>query len=528
MGITRRHVLRGLGGFTLAIPFLPSLENRAAAAPAGSPRRFIAMRTEHGAVRAANMYPSNASLTEQRAYAGHTIRRGPLSLAVNGGNASLSPVLTAPSDSLTPSLVSKMNVIRGIDVGYYIAHHRGGTLGNFGESDDRLGNDLYRQTWHPTCDQVLSYSSKFYESLSGISVRAMALGAGDLSYRCSNPANYADLSVYATPRHPNASDVLPVPYTFSSVRMFDELFRNFAPRQPGAQRTPIVNRVMEDYRRLRNGNKRLSARDRVRLDDHLSRLDELDRKLTVTVSCGAVTRPTADSEQLFSDNFFRSVPRHIEYWRLMNDVVVAAMSCDVSRIATMRVGDMWYNPSGEAWFSEHAGSWHQDIAHQAFSAGSQETLRQHNQLFFEHVFLDLAAKLDAVDDPHGGKLLDSCVMFWAQESGPITHDPIAIPIVTAGGANGALRTGSYIDYSDRNLVGHPASYGEQTQIGLLYNQFLGTLMRAMGLAPADYEAIPGGGYGLHITQTNSGYPGYQKYDGAKRNAAGSPLPYLAT
>jgi hypothetical protein len=525
MTVKRRHVLRGIGGFTLALPFLPSLENSAAAAPAGSPRRFIAMRSEHGALRAANMYPASTALTEQQTYAGYTIRRGPLNLAVSGPNASLSPVLTAPSSVFTQSLANKMNVIRGIDVGYYIAHHRGGSLGNFGESDDRIHNDRYRQTWHPTCDQVLSYSSKFYENLSGISVRAMTLGAGDMAYRCSNPENYADLSVYATARHPSASDILAVPSNFSSLRMFDDLFRNHMPAEPTAARTPILNMVMEDYRRLRNGNKRLSARDRVRLDDHMSRMDELDRKLTVTVSCGEVTRPTADSEQLFQDGVFRSVSRHTEYWRLMNDVIVAAMGCDVSRIATMRVGDMWYDSSA-AWFSNYAGDWHQDIAHMALGAGPQGTLRDSKRAFFEHVFLDLASKLDAVDDPHGGKLLDSCAMFWTQESGPITHDPIAIPIVMAGGANGWLRTGSYIDYSDRNVIGHPASSGEQTQIGLLYNQFLGTLMQAMGLAPSDYEAVPGGGYGLHITETNSGFPSFGKYAGGKRNAAGSALPYL--
>lgn len=223
MTIKRRHVLRGIGGFTLALPFLPSLESRAAAAPAGSPRRFIGMRTEHGAVRGANMYPANATLTEQQTYADYTIRRGDLNLAVNGATASLSPVLTAPSGVFTQTLANKMNVLRGIDVGYYSGHHRGGSLGNFGESDN--GN----RGLHPTCDQVLAYSGKFYESLSGISLRSMAVGAGEMSYRSSNPANYADLSVYATAGNPNASQVIAVPSTFSSVRLFDELFRNYMP-----------------------------------------------------------------------------------------------------------------------------------------------------------------------------------------------------------------------------------------------------------------------------------------------------------
>ncbi len=65
-----------------------------------------------------------------------------------------------------------------------------------------------------------------------------------------------------------------------------------------------------------------------------------------------------------------------------------------------------------------------------------------------------------------------------------------------------------------------------THIGLLYNQFLGTTMAAMGLAPADYEETPGTGYGPFYEETATWYAGYNKYSAKVRGVAGEPLPFL--
>ena len=68
--------------------------------------------------------------------------------------------------------------------------------------------------------------------------------------------------------------------------------------------------------------------------------------------------------------------------------------------------------------------------------------------------------------------------------------------------------------------------GEVTHVGLLYNQFLGTVMQAMGLSPDDYEVEPGGGYGYYWEETATWYPGYQKYPASVKNVRGEVLPFL--
>ncbi|MFS8067965.1 MAG: DUF1552 domain-containing protein [Byssovorax sp.] len=504
MEISRRMLLRGLGGFALALPFLPSLDSREAkAGPVTGPRRYIALRTGHGGVLGSNLYPAEATLTNAMPYAGYNVRRGDLKLTVQDSKASLSPTLTASSASFTQALASKMNLLRGLDMPFYIGHHRGGSLGNYKDSDQAniAGLEL-----RPTCDQVLAWSPKFYDDLSTILMRSMVVGDGRLSWGYSNPMN------------PAGSTVQEIQSTDSSLALFNKIYS--PPVDPGAKRPAIADLVLEDYKRLRNGDRRLSSDDRRRLDDHVSRLDELQRKLSVSGSCGDIQKPSKDSTSLYSNTFFREPEKHKEYWQLMNDVIVAGLVCDTSRIVTLHAGD---------WFSDYDGDWHQEIAHMCHQPEPQKKLLASKQGFFEFVFLDLMAKLDAVPEANGGTLLDSCMMFWTEESGPYTHDPISLPVLTAGGANGWMKTGSYIDYGNANLVGHSGKddpAGEVTHIGLLYNQFLGTTMQAMGLSPADYEETPGTGYGRYYEETAGWYAGFGKYSDKVRQAAGEALPFL--
>src|SRR5690348_7300000 len=129
--LNRRMWLRGAAGFLMAIPFLPSVATEKEARAAGGAKRFIALGTQHGAVWSQRMVPPDATLTQKATYAGHEVRRGNLVLDVANGIAGLSPVLSADAGKLTQAIAQKMNVLRGLDVTFYLAHHRGGHLGNY-------------------------------------------------------------------------------------------------------------------------------------------------------------------------------------------------------------------------------------------------------------------------------------------------------------------------------------------------------------------------------------------------------------
>lgn len=497
----RRQFLRGAGGFALALPFLPSLAH----AQQRPPRRFIALATPHGGIWGRHMYPPEAQLTDRLDYAGHQIRHGRLR-AMRDGPVRVSPVLTA--GDLSDRLLGKLNVIRGLDVPYYLAHHRGGHLGNFADNDGNGSEGAFLQSWaRPSIDQVMAWSPSVYDDLSTNRLRSIIVGQRGLSWNWSRPSDRTGRMQPMAPEH----DPLP---------LFNRLFR------PGAdRRTPsplVVDRVNESYRRLMQSNPRISVADRRRLTEHMDRLAELERRLRTDVQCDGPDPNWRAGLSLHGD-----ARTQLDFWRAHVDIIVAALACGVSRVAVL---------GAYSTFSDFAGDWHQDIAHQGHLQDQQNVLVQAHQRCFEHVFLDLARKLDAIDEGDGS-LLDNSLVAWTQESGLITHESYGIPLITAGGAGGALRTGHFVDYRNRD-VGWPVGEGngpqnEHHRPGLYYNQWLAGALRAMGVQAAefvdysrdltaDYGGERPGGYGVVYTSENS-----RQHYGQVWQRMGDPLPVIA-
>lgn len=483
MRFSRRFVLRGLGA-TVAIPVLPSLltAREAKAAPAELRPCFVSFATNHGGAWAQSMFPAApAQGVVKETYAGRETRRFPLTATRSGGQAAVSPVLTAPDTKLTDALLAKMYTVQGVGVPFYIAHNTGGALGNYARNDANGGDGAAAQTGalRPTIDQLMAWSSAFYPDLSSVRQRAIIL-SGRSSYNYAQPDTRtgAIQEITGGVTTPN--------------QLFDTLFPSGG--GPSARR-PIVDQVLEAYRQLRQ-SPRLSTSDKGRLDEHLQRLDEVQRRLGTSVSCTTVARPTNPSmsrtlgDVMYGQAAALDPAAHAQYEQALNDVIVLALSCGVSRIAVNRI---------DLNFSAFDGDWHQDVIHKSDQADgvSQGIVSAALQKVFAGVVVDLAAKLDAVDMGSGTTLLDQTMLSWVQECGNQTHDSTTIPVVGFGGAQGFLKTGSHLDY--RNLA-MPISDNETDKRypGLVWNQWLGTALQAMRIPKSEWEK----------PAVNGGYPDY--------------------
>ena len=494
---TRRQVLRGAGGFALALPWLPSLFPRGAQAGIGLNQtpRFVIMMTNHGGCTEENMYPPESDLTDTMNYAGHQIRRGALQLGDRGGAASLCPVLTADGATLTPELTAKLNVIRGLDTNNYAGHHSAGAAGNFGTAGEENG---YLSV--PTVDQVLAWSDTYYSDLSTILQRSMVINPDNLmgSYGWSDPDN-------------QSGNIVALPPEQSSIGLFNKIFVQEETEDP---RPPVVDRILERYNSLRQSNRRLSVEDRVRLDEHVNKIDELQRKLNVAVSCGEIPTPSTDADDVPYGG--TDPDAAAQYYQLFNDVIAAAFVCDTSRIANIKI----------TYTFSTATDWHEAVAHSASQAGPQQILADSYQRVFEDVFLDLVTKLD-VDEGGGETILDNSLVCWVQESGVRTHKNVDCPVVTAGSAGGAITTGHHLDYRDLgNVYNEPDGVYSETYSGLMYSQFLGSALQAMGLEPDEYEFDTYGGYGQTsgVLQDCCGFT--DLHSEQVLNASGEWLPWL--
>lgn len=524
MSLTRRRLLEALR-LSPALPFLPSLLASTARAQAQThPKFYVHFCTEHGGVWARNMYPQAAPQQATQTYAGWAMRQQPLALSVTGGQAALSPVLSAPSNVFTPRLASKMNVVQGLDWPLYLGHHSGGHLGNIAQNAGRNepmgdGTTVGR---HPrvSIDQVMGWSPDFYRDLSGVRERVMVMGR-EVSFHHANPAA-------------RTGAIQPLSGNRNSHTWYDRLFPPGTMTGGPAPRPPPVERQQEQYRRLLASDRRLSADDRQRLEQHVQRLDELRRRLSInpTAVCAQPARPSRSNDDVYGSPYVGDYDvrpdKQVDSARMLNDLIAAAFSCRLSRVAVLRNTET---------FSTFAGDWHQSVAHRAEQASPapdrqlpaepQRILVEANQRFFSGVFLDLAAKLDAIPDGQGGTLLDHSLLVWTQECGNLTHNTFSVPVVTLGGASGFFRTGQYVDYRNRALVPYTDGRVEFENPGLLMHQWLGMTLRAMGVPSSQWAESDHAGYGYRYANVNwSRITTAQAYPTSMWSLAGDDLPWL--
>ncbi len=497
--IGRRHFLVGAAGFTLGVPLLNSLV-RESSARAGSrpPPRLVGIATHHGGTWAENAFPATTTLTESlELFPGHAVGRGDLVATTDGANAVLSRMLTAPSAVLTPAMVAKLNVMAGLDIAYWLNHHSGAFFGNYDARDFVFeGSEVGEQI--PTIDQVLAWSPKFYATLDGILVRSLHLNSS-VSFGFADPAN-------------KAGEIVRLPPAPSSLAAFSQIF---VPGDDPAflamreRRKFVVDRVHENYRALRDGTSgdaaRISQQDRIRLDQHLERLFELEHKVTTLASCGDIEPPSEDVGQ-YHEGISRvsgDVAAAIRAHALYNDVIVAAIMCGTTRIATVSVSHMFHDAFGDY------ADWHNEVEHlcQADAVAQTRMYSSHRNMF-EHVLLDLATKLD-VEEMDGFTYLDNSLLMMVPQFGCMTHVHDSIPVISAGSASGGLRTGNFVDY--RNHNGSALYFQDQggyRRPGLAYNQLLATVMQAMGLEPNDYERNGIPGYGVTNVVDSAAWPSH--------------------
>jgi hypothetical protein len=433
-------------------------------------------------------------------------------------------VLSAPSNVFTPALAAKMNVLQGLDWPYYLGHHSGAHLGNpaanAGRTEPNGDGRTVGNNPRVSIDQLMAWSPEFYPDLSGVRERALVMGR-EISFNYANPATRTGTIQANT-------------YTRNSHALYDRLFPPGSTTGGMAVRPPPVGRAQEQYQQLLASARRMSAEDRQRLEQHVQRLDELRRRLAINPSpvCTQPARPARSNEATFGAPYVGDYDirpdKQVDSSRMLNDLIAAAFSCRLSRIAVVRQTEN---------FSTFSGDWHQSVAHRADQPSPardgqsplepQRLIAEGNQRFFSGVFLDLAAKLDAIPDGQGGTLLDHSLLVWTQECGNLTHNTFSVPVITMGGASGFFRTGQYVDYRNRALVPYTSGRTEFENPGLFMHQWLGMTLRAMGVPRTRWTEPDHNGYGYRFANVNwSPVTTAQAYPASMWNLTGDDLPWL--
>jgi hypothetical protein len=401
--INRRTLLKGVG-VTLALPWLESLSvwgNRAASGTAASapPRRFAALFMGNG------ISPP------------HWSARG------LGADMQLSRSLE-PLASLRP----RLNVVSGLfnrhatGVGIHpgqtgnilsgAALQRGAVLRGGVSMDQVLAARLGEETAQPSlvlgCEQPITgyHETNFSMAYSS-----------HISWRDANS---------------------PVPMEVYPSLAFDSLFDN-----QGSRRTlSILDRVRDQAAAL---NRRVSHADRGKLDEYLTSVREVERRIERT----RATKDRADARArdrgrpaLIMRRPDNGLPEDIrEHMRLMCDILALAFQTDKTRVATLL---LCRDLSGLFYPFLNVRTAHHPTSHEDHSDAYERVTRYYvSQLAY------LAGRLAAMPEGDMTVLDNSCLMFISNMWSGSRHDSTKVPVLLVGGLGGTLRTGRVLDYTGR-------------------------------------------------------------------------------
>lgn len=417
----RRTFLRGAGGVCVGLPFLEIMSSHAGVA--ADPKRIVFMFTNNGTIHSA-WRPTG---TEDAFTLGEILL--PLQpwqdqlLVLSGVDVESAHHGPGSGDPHMPGMAHLLTGTEMVDTG----------PGQY----DKMGGGI-------SLDQFLADSvgtdTKFPSLHYGIQARQYGAQAWNaLSYRGPNE---------------------PVDPEDDPSQMFERVFGEFDDGTEAlavlrAQRHSVLDAVKADIDEL---NGKLGAADRVRLEQHLDSIRQveqvIDNSTELGGNCMLPDAPGPVSGSLYAHDNAPAL------WQVQTELLVMSLACDLTRVATLQWREALGGDSTFTWLG-HTET-HHDISHKGDgdAVGVQQMIDINN--WFAQQMAYLLQLMSAVQESTG-TLLDNSVVVWGNElARGNAHDHRDVPFVLAGSCGGALRTGRHVQYA-----------------GARHNDLLVSLARAM-------------------------------------------------
>ncbi len=504
--MSRRMFVRGSGSL-LAIPFLPSLVERAYGQSSQFDGCLIFTNVSHGCTHPA-WAPSGAPLTQ----VGNHIRAAKLSSFAGG--------LGRIVGNRFNDMLSKISILQGLDHNNPSNHY----WFPWSASQGVHWESIY-PSFPYSIDYVLSQSKKIYPQASSLDVLRidpreayhtysfLGKGANGVAKMAGAEGKtvtgtWSAISQYINPGSGGSISPMGIESPAAKKYLVDQFL---------AETSQVIN------------SRKLSSEDKVLLQNFNDQLHEVQKKIP---SGSSETKAGAQCEKLNitepSDNK--------NFNRRLLDIMVVAMSCGITRLGTYHFN--WKTSMDD---SDLGNRYHPNV-HGICHTFNQNAQNYQSMLKWWGTALDHYAYLVRRLDQVG--LLDKSVVVFTSDMATSTygHHGVDKPILTAGSLGGRLRTGELISYHNLsqelnsnvawvdNALKPYKLYG-----GRRYNEFLITLMTAAGLSPSDYEKDGNKGFGTYACRIencggaegglNGKLSNYQNSPQYPNQDPRAPLPY---
>lgn len=330
----------------------------------------------------------------------------------------------------------------------------GSTLNGPSAGADFDGGNGHRTGWGsgPSIDQMVArasgsncpYTTQPNDPVQETPYRTVELGVQSQGPTSLNRMIYAGENA---PIHPETSPQAAFTRLFAGVSGHEEDPLVAATRaQRLLERNAVADILSADLTRLRT---KVGAEDYAKVDAHLEALGSIQRRINADGGAPPATC-VAPEEPAETNDRGGDFPAEV---RSMMDILVGALSCDVTRVASLQLSYAFSHVT-HSWLGHSSD--HHTMSHDG--TDRREELQQIDTWYAEQVAY-LLGRLAAI--PEGdGTLLDNTLIVWGRELGSTAHRMERVPLVLAGGARGALRTGRYLAFDGQEHARLLTSVGQ--------------------------------------------------------------------
>jgi hypothetical protein len=234
-----------------------------------------------------------------------------------------------------------------------------------------------------------------------------------------------------------ASETQGLPMETDPRRAFERMFgRAGSPAERQVRRSEdrsILDSILQEAGSLRT---KVGAPDRVRLDNYLENIREIERRIQKTEA-----RNAAGGTAATTLNAPLGVPESFEdHMNLMFDLLVVAYQSDLTRVFSFMTGR---EASQRTYPALGFKETHHDISHHA---RQPEKMEQHTKInaYFATLFASFLQKLRNSPEADGSVLDNSLIAFGAGMSDGQAHNSYPLPFSMIGGAGGRIKGNRFI------------------------------------------------------------------------------------
>ena len=469
---SRRQFLVGSGQTLLALPLLPSLFSSEAEAQIAfdNQRKLMVFWTDHA--NAPEFWPARSFANSPIGSSGTMERL----LSQLSSATSINPLMT---NALYNTLRQQnlISIVRGMEV-QRAGGHGASPFG--GVYDYNLGALVTGSDSVPTFDSVIDSSLSVYPtSTPSYVTKGIRVGfsGAPAQYLRKVGNTYQPIPYYGY----DANTYYNQERYYTLPVLYNEVFRGLtsgttAPTDTtNLLKTNILNRVFNSYISFRT-NRRISADDRSRLEQHMAFISDLQRRLIsiappATLTCNRPNDPPTTLDPLV-------------FTPLYVDLLAIAFKCGLTKFGAM-------------YFDSHSPSWLPGLSlpqglelHGAIHGIETAELPHKRHAFevYHRYALDLIANrflapLNELEGNSGRTYIDNMVTVYLSQMGMESiaggsgHSGYDMQQMMIGSMGGRMRAGRYMAL--------PQSNGRQ----LPYNSFLVTLLELMGVPASDYSSL---------------------------------------